>query len=139
MKPTLFIALALTLVFSHQAKADDLTRADLSIFFEHIYFVDGQWEFKFSSSSRGMLWRMRNDDSDVTGVCTSGQVLTVKPSSSLEIKRKDLDLILSPRGPVRFWARLTLKPDPMNSDAGDYKEAFLNAKGAGFGLVHARD
>ena len=139
MKLAFCLVIVLVFIGSPVAMGGDLSRADLSVFFDRIYFVSGNWEFKFSAGSLGMLWRVKNGGSDVSGACISGQVLKVVPGSSLQLKRNDLVLDMEPAGPVRFNVRLSLKPDPKVADPGDEQEAFLIAKGNGFALVYARD
>ena len=149
-----FLALSFLLCSSYVVSAEDansfiarhraeenqhhITRSDLSFFFERISLTNQGWEFKLSPNVRGMLWRIRKDNSDVTGACDSGQIIDLKPGASLLIERKDLDLFFDPRGFAGFTVRLRIKPDG-GSDFTEAREAIMAARGEGFVLMFAED
>jgi len=129
-----FLALILVFTFEsaisaqempyHQGSAN-LTHADVDFFFESITLEDGDCQFKLSANTLGMLWRIRTDKTDVTGACQSGQILTVPSSASLEIKRKDLDLVFLPYGPGSFIVRFSIKPEEKNPANVEHHDATM--------------
>ncbi|HEY0256614.1 MAG TPA: hypothetical protein VGC39_04145 [Candidatus Methylacidiphilales bacterium] len=129
--------------FQEQRRAwgdlDHITRGDLIFFFDHISFQDGRWEFKLSPNVRGMLWRIRNDSSDTTGTCDSGQVLNFAAGSSLEIKRSDIDLVFHPLSNTTFQVRLKIKSDSQSANYSQESEAILASFGAGYRLKFMED
>ena len=74
-------------------------KADVLFFFDSISFSQGNWRFKLSDNSIRLLWRTIDGDRDATGVCDYEQTLIVPKSASLEIKGKDVGVLLQPVPP----------------------------------------
>ena len=153
MHRALFIALIFALSVVGEAKAqidgasrmrawddlDHITRGDLNFFFERISFTNGHWQFVFSPNVRGMLWRVKSDNSDITGACDSGQVLNIPARASLEIKRQGTRLFFDPMNEVSFRVYLTLEPEKGVSTEREEREVMMVAWHGGINLHYVED
>lgn len=143
LKATLICLLAIVpMVVLAWDDSDELTRADVRFFFDSARFENGEWIYKLSSNTHGMLWRIRDKKSDVTGKCESGSVLRVLQNASLEIKNKEVDLLIYwPYGAGKMHeARLTIKSTRSLSAPSETRTSLIaSGPGGDMALKHVRE
>jgi hypothetical protein len=146
--------IALIFVLGFQCKADaqtkelphgfsnGLTHADVDFFFTSFALRNGKWAFKLSPNTNGMLWNIRKDDSNLTGACESGAELEVPVGAIFEVKRKDIRLVLIPRGALSFDGRLTVQPVKNITKGVEEREGIIigvPGRNYAYGIAHVED
>jgi hypothetical protein len=127
----ILLLMAMAAVFPSAAGAsvssseNDLTRADVGYFFSSVTFNGRIWTYHLSPNTRGMLWRIRDDKSDLTGACVSGGILEVARNANFEVKNKQVDFHVSPWG-THLRATLLIKADPAHGTPAEEREALVS-------------